>query len=150
MVLSLLLTLKTQGISRFVCTSSMITQLRESNDAVAAQEIRWSTPGAELRDGGNCHAGLASFHGSATRCGQFLHCDTISLGACWKGYREALVLVDDCTHEVFTYAMKNKSGKSVADALNQHFLRERGCLCLRVFLCLCMFVCIRVYPCVFV
>ena len=103
-----------------------ISQLRESNDAVAAQEIRWSTPGAELRDGGNRHAGLASFHGSATRRGQFLHCDTISLGACWKGYREALVLVDDCTHEVFTYAMKNKSGKSVAEALNQHFLRERG------------------------
>ena len=37
--------------------------------------------------------------------------------------REALVMVDDCSRTVYAYAMKNKTGASVADTLRKHFLK---------------------------
>jgi transposase InsO family protein len=101
-----------------------VSQLRQSNDAVEHQEAKWDQHGTDIPE--QSQAGVATFHGPAVRRGQFLHCDTISLGQCWKGYREALIITDECTHEIFTYAMKSKSGKSVAEALHQHFLRERA------------------------
>ena len=66
---------------------------------------------------------LHSFAARATRPGQFFHCDTIPLGNCWNGMREALVMVDDCSRTVYAYAMKNKTGASVADTLRKHFLK---------------------------
>ena len=59
----------------------------------------------------------------STAPGQYWHCDTIPLEKCWENARHALVLVDDFSRKVYVYALKNKTGELIVQALHQHFLQ---------------------------
>jgi hypothetical protein len=65
------------------------------------------------------------FPARSTRPGQFFHADTIHIGQCWNGICQTLVLVDDCHRKIFPYAMKNRSGVSIADKLKGHCLKSQ-------------------------
>jgi hypothetical protein len=98
-----------------------IKQLAESDATAAKYEniVESSMPTQDMSypyDGGN---NAQCFSARSTRPGQFLHADTIPLGRCWNGICEALVLLDDCHRKIYTYAMKDRSGASVADKLRQ-------------------------------
>ena len=59
----------------------------------------------------------------STAPGQYWHCDTIPLDKCWDGARHALVMVDDFSRKVYVYALKNKTGEIIVEALHHHFLQ---------------------------
>jgi hypothetical protein len=68
------------------------------------------------------------FPARSTRPGLFSHADTIHLGRCWNSICEPLVLVDDCHRKIYPYAMKDRSGASVADKRRGHCLKLRSTL----------------------
>ena len=104
-----------------------IKQLAESDAAAAKYETIIESSVPVQATSCICHGvhNIQCFPARSTKPGQFFHADTIPLGRCWNGICEALVLVDDCHRKIYTYAMKNRSGASVADKLRGHCLKLR-------------------------
>ena len=105
-----------------------IDEMTESDERSAQyekiQQLRSDlikTPDSELTKINEHVRSLLPTNRRSSSPGEYWHCDTITLGKCWDGFNEALVLVDDFSRKIFVYAMKTKRQQCVAEALTKHF-----------------------------